>query len=317
MIFLRTFACKYAAFFLLNALIAHAAPAAEADEQPRTQMIEIEPGLYFHRDRLVSNSTVLVTDEGVLVVDSRMHPKDGRGLIAEIRKLTDQPIKWVINGQYHGDHYLGNAAFKTEGATIVAQRHTARVMREKFQHELKRRTPAWEKYGYNPAEVTFVGPDAIFDDRMTIQLGDQTIDLIYIGDGQNQGDTVVVFRDKRATYSSGALTRQSWSNTSYTLSVNGWIDTLGKIRELDVDTYLPGHGSVITDRADIDEEITFLKRLQVDVRAAIAAGKSADEIAQTLTYEEFSHYRNYKNRARNLRAIYQLETTGTPAYFSH
>lgn len=311
----RNNALARASLVLVSCLLISLGCNAQEQDEPRNRFIEVGPGLYFNQDRLASNSTVLITDEGVLVVDARMHPKDGRALIEEIRRHTDQPIKWVVNGQFHGDHYLGNVAFKAEGATIVAHEATARVIREKYAHEIERRTPTFERYGYDPAEVELVEPDVTFTDRMTIELGGKSVELIYIGDGQNEGDTVVVFPDYRAAYPSGSLVRQSWSNTSYTPSMQGWIDTLQKIKALDVDVFLPGHGSMITQRADIDEEIEFLELLRSDVRQAIEDGLSAEETAAKLSYENYQHYRNYRQRERNIKSLYHLEKTGRSAYF--
>jgi len=75
-------------------------------------------------------SPVLVTEEGVLVIDTRTHPRDGRDLLDRIRKVTDKPIKWVINSHFHGDHYMGNFVFKTLGATFVSHEETARIMQQ-------------------------------------------------------------------------------------------------------------------------------------------------------------------------------------------
>jgi len=60
----------------------------------------------------------------VLVIDTRQHPAHGRDLIERIRKITDKPVKWAINTHAHGDHFLGNVAFRSIGTTIIAHRDT-------------------------------------------------------------------------------------------------------------------------------------------------------------------------------------------------
>jgi cyclase len=71
---------------------------------------QVTSDLYFLYDQASSNSAFLVTDDGVLVVDTRQHPRDGQDLLERIRRLTDKPIKWVINTHFHGDHTYGSSS---------------------------------------------------------------------------------------------------------------------------------------------------------------------------------------------------------------
>src|SRR6516164_2213494 len=86
---------------------------------------QVANDLYFFYDYDGSNSVFLVTDAGVLVIDTREHPRAAQDLLSRIRKVTDKPIRWVINSHFHGDHTFGNAAFQAAGATFVAHRETA------------------------------------------------------------------------------------------------------------------------------------------------------------------------------------------------
>src|SRR5574340_506070 len=94
------------------------------------KVTEVAPGLYFQYHHQESNNAWLVTDEGVLVIDTRQHPQRAGELLAAIRKSTDKPIRWVINTHAHGDHYFGNSVFKREGATFIAHRDTAGIDRK-------------------------------------------------------------------------------------------------------------------------------------------------------------------------------------------
>src|SRR5215471_11793844 len=116
-------------------LIAGAALAGSSSPVPPPQSYEPHTGqpavvkqiasdLYFFYDYDGSNSVFLVTDAGVLVIDTREHPRAAQDLLQRIRKVTDKPIKWVINSHFHGDHTYGNATFQAAGATFVAQQET-------------------------------------------------------------------------------------------------------------------------------------------------------------------------------------------------
>ena len=300
--------------FFVTYLAAGLWPQVVAAEK-RSELREVAPGLYFNHDQLVSNSVVLVTDQGVLVVDSRMHPDDADSLIENIRQITDKPIKWLINSQFHGDHMMGNSSFKNAGATIVAHRDTARIMEQKFDHELEKRLQYFPRLGYGDRPVELVMPDVLFDERLTIKLGSATVEVLFLGTGQNSGDTVVWFPESRIAFSSGTFGRQTWTNTEYTPSLDGWLETMKALRELDVDAYLPPHGDVGT-KTDLDATAELLSKMNEAIKSGVENDQSIDDIIRENLFDEYSEWRNYKLREKNLRALYHLETTGVAQYFS-
>ena len=99
---------KSIALILAGVLLASAPAAAQAPAASEVTFRQVAPDLYFLFEFTSSNAVVLTTDEGVLVIDTRQHPRDGQDLVDRIRKLTDKPIKWVINSHFHGDHHFGN-----------------------------------------------------------------------------------------------------------------------------------------------------------------------------------------------------------------
>ena len=314
-------------FFRLGAIGALTALAAifSAAPTPAQQMInpkhprpviqeQVAPDLHFLFDYDSSNAGFLVTDEGVLVVDTRQHPRDGQDLIDRIRKITDKPIKWVINTHFHGDHYLGNPAFKAVGATIVAQRETAALMAKTYTKEIARRGKFFESRHYDPKEVRLVMPDLTFDSEITIRLGGKEIRVFYLGPGQNPGDTFVLFPHDRAIYTPGAFAKRSWANTAFTPSVDSWIALLNKVAGMPgIDKVLPAHGDVATP-ADVGEMAKFLADEYAGVKDAIAKGLTEDEAAKTLLFPQYKDYRNYRVREHDIRSLYQLIKTGKSRY---
>jgi glyoxylase-like metal-dependent hydrolase (beta-lactamase superfamily II) len=307
-------------FFILLALALTWPPVARAQQmiapknpRPVVQQ-QVAPDLYFVDDYDSSNAGFLVTDEGVLVIDTRQHPRDGQDLIDRIRKITDKPIKWVINTHFHGDHHLGNPPFKALGATIVAQEETAMLMKKTFAKEIGRRGKFFQSRGYDASEVKLVLPDVTFKDRMTIHLGGKEIQLLYLGPGQNPGDTFIYIPHDHAIYTPGAFAKRSWANTAFTPSVESWINLLKQVAGMeDVDHVLPAHGDVAT-RADVAEMAKFLADEYAGVKEAVAKGMSVDEAAKTLTFPQYKNYRNYHVREHDIRSLYNLIKTGKSSY---
>lgn len=281
-------------------------------EGQQTQLKQVAPDLYFLYDDLSANSAFWVTDEGVLVIDTRQHPAHGRDLIERIRKITDKPIKWVINTHAHGDHFLGNPEFRKIGATIIAHRDTLAGMIKNQQIEVSRRQAFFKAMNFDPKEVQIVLPDITFDSRLTIRMGGKTAELLYFGPGQNPGDTFVHFPHDRTLFIGGPFARKNWSNMSFTPSVDGWIAILQKLAAFDVDQFLPGHGDV-GNKQDLLDEARLLADVQVAVKQAIAEGKSADEIRK-LPFPQYADLRNYNRRENFLEALHFLFTTGKPQF---
>jgi glyoxylase-like metal-dependent hydrolase (beta-lactamase superfamily II) len=306
-----------AAFAILALSIVGTANAQQSPtykSAPEIALKQVEPDLHFLFDYASSNASFLVTEEGVLVVDTRQHVRDGEDLLARIRKVTDKPIKWVVNSHFHADHYLGNPAFKAAGATIVAHRDTAMLMQKLHGKEIARRGGFFKRRGFDPKDVALVMPDVTFDHEMTIRLGSRDIRLLYLGPGQQIGDTFVLFPHRRAVHTPGAFAQKSWANTVFTPSVEGWIGVLRKLAAMDIETVLPAHGDV-AKRADLEELAKFLSTIDGAVRAAIAKGMSADGMAKALTFDQYKDWRNYARREHAIRSLHELITTGSPAYF--
>ena len=184
----------------------------------------------------------------------------------KFRTLTDAPIRYVVNSQFHGDHYMGNVVFQREGATIIAHEDTQTVIEERFQFEVE--TRPFAARGQDPAEVVLVLPDILFQKRMTLQLGGRTVELIYLGAGQNEGDTLIYFPHAGALHTGGVFHNRSWANTSYTPSFDGWINVLRAMKSVGAEIYLPPHGPLATE-GDLDAFIQFIGELNTGVRSAV------------------------------------------------
>jgi cyclase len=300
---------------IIAALAALSLLSVARAEDRRVELKQVAPDLYFLYDFDSSNAVVLATDEGVLVIDTRQHPRDGQDLIDRIRKTTDKPIKWVINSHFHGDHHLGDPPFRTLGATFVAQRETAALMQKTWPKEIARRQAFFNKHGFDPAETKLILPDVTFDSQMTIRLGGREAVLTYLGPGQQAGDTFVYFPHARTLFTPGAFAKHSMPNMNFTPSVDSWIKLLDQVAHMDnVDRILPAHGDVAS-RADVPELAAMLADEYATVKAAVDKGTSVDEAVRTLTLDQYKDWRNYARREQEIRALYELIKTGKRSYF--
>ena len=312
---LRFFASWAAACVLAIAAVqAHAQATGDGrvlEKNVPIKVTEVAPGLYFQYHHQESNNAFLVTDEGVLVIDARQHPKRAEELLATIRQVTDRPIKWVVNTHAHGDHYFGNKVFKAEGATFIAHRDTAGMMKKHYGLEMKRRMGYFKQRGFDPDDVELVKPEITFDSRLTLTLGGRTVELLYFGAGQNPGDTFVFFPAERVIFAGGPFSKKSWPNPSFTPSMKNWVELLRKIAAMDADIYLGGHGDIGT-KQDVLDEAQMLSDFDAGMRDAVAKGMTKDEIIRSRKFEKYKDVRNYYRMNLFISSYYHFLTTGRP-----
>jgi cyclase len=294
---------------LASALLAAPAMAQRSEVTVR----QVAPDLHFLFEYTGSNAVMLTTPDGVLVIDTRTHPREGADLMERIRKITDKPIKWVINSHFHGDHHMGNAPFKAAGATFVAQNETARLMQKLQPKEMARRVEGFRSRGLEPNEVKLVMPDITFDSEMTIRLGGREAKLVYLGPGQQAGDIFVFFPHARMVFTTGMFGPHSMPNMAFTPSVEGWLALLDKLAAMDVDKILPAHGDIATAK-DVKELHAMLADEYATVKAAIARGVGVEEAVKTLTLPQYKDWRNYGRLQGEIRALYELIQTGKRSY---
>ena len=313
--FLRGLAMSFALLATaLSALVPATAQEAATESAKAATVRQIASDLYFFYDYDGSNAAFLVTDEGVLVVDTRQHPRAGQDLLDRIRKITSTPIRWVINSHFHGDHTFGNATFRREGAIFAAHSETARLMQLVQPKEMARRGGYFKSHDYDPDDVKLVLPDVTFDKSMTIHLGGREVRLLYLGPGQQDGDTFVLFPHARALFTPGSFAKHSMPNMAFTTSVETWIKLLDQVAAMDVDVLLPGHGD-LANRADVKELSAMLADEYATVKAAIARSMPLAEAQRTLTFPQYHDWRNYGRLKNEIAALYELVQTGRRGYF--
>ena len=243
-------------------------PTLTPEQQARLQIREVMDGLYvlpgFDGGQSGGNVAVRVTDEGVIIVDDKF-PYSFDFITAQVRSVTDQPIKYVLNTHHHDDHSGSNADFMPSAEVIAHKNARANIVRNN-----------------QPG-----APRLIFADETAVFLGGAEVQMFHFGRGHTNGDAIVYFPDLRTVHT-GDLFVYGQRLDGSTLSPfwdfgNGgsvleWPATLTRLLALDFDTVIPGHGPILT-KADIR---TFRGKLEtvIDrVRGEIAAGARRDDVA--------------------------------------
>ena len=212
------------------------------------------------------NTTVFVTQGGVVLVDTKL-PNNGEPILNQVRTVTDKPVSVIVNTHSHPDH-IGSNEYFPASVEVVTHENTRKWM------------AANPRVASNPAAM----PDRTFSDRMTLGSGDDRIDLYYFGAGHTDGDAFVVFPARRAMCA-GDLFAWKMSPLIDPMAGGSVLALPGTLEKAvqgipDVDTVIEGHGDVNTWQGFRD--YVQFNRALVDAATAGMGKKRAEEIAAEL-----------------------------------
>jgi glyoxylase-like metal-dependent hydrolase (beta-lactamase superfamily II) len=215
------------------------------------------------------NVAVYITNEGVILIDDKFD-QDHQGIVDQVKSVTNQPIKYIINTHYHSDHSGGNTKFLPT-AEIIS---TAMARTNILEHKQSNGSPDTK-----PARV-------VFTDETSVFLGGREVRAHYFGRGHTNGDAIIYFPELRTIHTGDLM-----AGTSPLIDYPGggslaeWGKTLSNaMAAWDFDTVIPGHGPV-TDKAGLTNYRVNVDRLKARATELIRQGKSQDELAKAMTAE--------------------------------
>jgi cyclase len=246
---------------VLGAMLALAyASGANAQEGPLT-IEPVKDGLYVIFGS-GGNVGVRVTSEGVILVDNKF-PQNFEEIERLVRRVSELPVRYVINTHHHGDHSGGNVGYIGISEVIAHQNARDNMIR-----------------GNQDAP-----PRVVFTDQTAVYLGGVEVRAFYMGTGHTNGDAVVYYPDLR-TVQGGDLLHGTAPFIDYSNggSSHGWVTTLNNVLELDFDTAIPGHGdimrrdNVVAFRNQMEQVRTRMAEL---IRGGLRRDQAADRIRTT------------------------------------
>ena len=264
-----------------------------------------------------ANSPIILTDTEALVVDSEITPAAARALIADLKAITDKPVRYVVDSHYHYDHAFGNQVFGPEvqiighdntrkrllGNTMEQYTYLSSVEPVPARVEALRKRIADEKDAQQKAllerqvanslayleqvkEIKVTPPGVTLDRKMTLFRGGREIQILYFGRGHTDTD-VVVYLPKEKIVCTGDLMESviSYLGDAY---LDEWPATLDRLMTLDFDTVMPGHGVVFKGKAHIEAFQRYLRDVLKQATELKKSGVPADLAAQRIDMRAFA-----------------------------
>lgn len=245
----------------LTLLFSNLALAQFGSGPAQLELIELRDDMYVISNPAVPGLvTALITDEGVLLVDNKFEI-DHDNIMALLRSVTDQPVTYVINTHYHGDHSGGNAKLQALDAIAVASDQARAQMVAMNQPGL---------------------PDVTVSDKAAIYIGGKPVEIHRVPPAHTGGDVVVLFPDHGVLatgdiFANGEGTSAQLVDAAGGGSAKEWPKAVEAALELEFETVVPGHGLVST-RDDLaayhDRTIRFAAMLE----ELVSQGKTRAEI---------------------------------------
>ena len=258
---------------------------------------------------VVGNSSFIVNDNDVIVVDDHVSPAAAWVLLEEIKEVTNKPITTVINTHFHFDHAHGNQIFEPN-VQIIGHEFTRRMllsnsigmplyqnyvtampgqidaMKKRIASEadpaakakLQTQLQVAENNLASQKELRPTPPNVTLTTQMTLYRGQREIQIRYLGRGHTAGDVVVFLPNEKVVMTGDFLT-SGLSNMSDSYPEE-WAASLDALKKLDFDTVLPGHGEAFTDKTKIDYFQAYLRDVWSEVSRLKKQGVSAEEAAK-------------------------------------
>jgi cyclase len=218
---------------------------SQAQRGPLT-IEKVTPNLYV----IVGNGgnvAVMPTSEGVILVDDKF-AQDAPEILAKVKTVSDQPIRYVLNTHQHGDHTGGNEALLAQKAEIIIHKQARANMVENKMPGL---------------------PHITYSDETQVFAGGKEVSARHLGRGHTNGDAIIFFPSERVVHTGDLFVNGGapFIDTSSGGTIKEWDQTIEKLLKYDFDTVIPGHGPV-AKKADLVKWTQTLATLRTRIKSA-------------------------------------------------
>ena len=264
------------------------------------QLVKVTERVYLFRN--IVNSSIIIGDNGVAVIDTQVNQMMARRLYNAIRTVTDKPILFAINTHYHWDHTNGNTIFHQAGATVVA--------REMTKDFMVNRAPRQEAFlrsrGFTLGDPPFL-PQQTFAHETELNLGNQPLHLVHLGKAETDDATAIRIPAEGCIVSGDTVMTGSFPIFGQPVMNEGlmanhdWINTIKELRTYTPKCVLPGHGPLAQD-AEIDLLLQIESYFLTEVQKRVEQGMSLAELLAEMEA-------NFPDWIRSIAEVW-----GTPRY---
>ena len=221
------------------------------------------------------NIGALIGNDGIIIIDDQFAPLTEK-IKAALSKISDKPVKFVLNTHFHGDHAGGNENFGNQGAIIVAHDNARKRLSVDYFFEAHNQTQKASPYEALP-KVTFA-------DSVTFHMNGQTVHVFYVKNAHTDGDIIIHFKESNILHCGDVFVRYGFPFIDQGAggSIDGMINAIERLIAVtnDQSKIIPGHGQLSTKK-DLVDYRTMLVTVRNKVADGIKQGKTLQQIADS------------------------------------
>jgi len=264
---------------------------------------QLAPGIYAYIQSKAtwywSNAGFIVGNDYVVVVDSLTTVGLTQRFKDEIRKITDKPIRYLVNTHHHGDHTWGDHVFA--GATIISHDYCRREVTEAAIVDPNLLNTIFPEFDFRGIAVT--PADITFDKRLTLHMDGREIRLLHFGPGHTVDDIIVHLPQEGIIFAGDFIFLYS-TPLGTEGSFAGWIKNLDAMAKLGARTYVPGHGPVCGAEG-LKQCRDYLLLVRSEARKRFDRGMTVDEAARDIDLRQFKQWPNHERILFNLERLWR------------
>ncbi len=255
----------------------------QQEEHPIAEPFPIAPGVYAMRGTRGANVGAVVTDEGIILIDTPLIPQEAWKWRDFLVKVSDgKPFLYIINTDHHRGHIVGNMWFD---CPVIAHHIAWRYMRgyrDNFKQRVRQLFKRQPEIQMHLQNIRIILPEITFKDKFTVFKGGRQVRIIHVG-GHTPATSIVYVPDAKVVFAGDLISLGEHPFMTQATS-KAWLDGLTLIRRLHPEVVVPGHGDV--GGPEITEPISkYLRYIRSHVRSHLRAGHSKVETANALAPE--------------------------------
>ncbi len=285
-----------------------------------TGLVEVAPNTYAYLQHDgswgISNAGFLVGDDGLLIIDSTMVASMADAFIGQIRKVSSLPFRHLINTHSHPDHTGGNRLFT--GAEIISHR----ICREEMARQAAPRpgaggppegpmaaiprTPAMQRMFQMMADDRdrYVPlPALTYNDSLSLMYGDTEVQLFYYGPAHTFGDTLVYFPQSKVLFAGDVGFFYSMPLAA-SGKIGSWLKVIDRVKDMDVDLIVPGHGPTGGKR-ELEDEREYFEFVMDQARTCFEGGLTPEQAVERIDLGPYAEWLDSERMIANVAVAYR------------
>jgi cyclase len=262
----------------------------------------------------ISNAGFMEGDEGLLIIDATLVASMAQAFIEQIRRVSNKPFHHLINTHSHQDHTGGNRLFK--GAEIISHR----ICREEMARQEPRPSGTGPPTGavvmpLSPARQRMNDqistdpdryielPSRTYEDELTLRYGDTEVQLLYFGPAHTFGDTLVYFPQSKVLFAGDIAFFYSMP-LAVAGKIGGWLKVIERVKDMDVDLIIPGHGPP-GGKSELEDERDYFEFVMAEVRRCFEEGLTAEQAVAAIDLGPYAEWLDSERIVANVGVAYR------------